>query len=355
MAERWSGAGRNHAGLLGRPTLLTWCGAVLLLAAAVVAGVWRRHELAQAFALIARVRVPQLMVAVAAEALSMACFAAVPRRLLRAGGVRWSLRRTGVIVVAANAVAGALPGGAALAGAWTFRQLHRRGVDPALAAAVLVCAGALSALGLGIVIVVGLATLGATGAAAVLRPVADLLGLALLVGLVLLVLSRLAGFRAALRRCWDRAGRRSARVDRAERALARVAEQIRSLRPGPRTWLRPAVFALLNWLFDVACLIACLWALGVGVPWHGILLAYGLTQIPGSLRLTPGSLGVIEASLSVLLVWSGLAPGSAIAATLLYRALSFWALQPVGWACWIGVTLHPDRPGAPDPPPPPHV
>ncbi|MEU4850603.1 lysylphosphatidylglycerol synthase transmembrane domain-containing protein [Streptomyces gilvosporeus] len=340
----------NRAGRLVRPGWLTWCGACLLLAAAVGVGVWRRHELAQAFDLISRVHVPQLTVAVGVEALSVACFAAVPRWLLREGGVWWSLRRMAAIVVAANAVAGALPGGAALASAWTFRQLNRRGVEPALAAAVLVSAGALAALGLSILIVVGMFTVGATGATAVLRPAAGLLGLALLFGLAVFSMSRFAGTRAALRRCWVRAGRRSARVCRAQQALAQVVEQIRSLRPGFRTWLRPAVLALLNWTFDAACLAACLWALGVGVPWHGLLLAYGLTQIPGSLRLTPGSLGVVEASLSVLLVLYGLSPGSAIGATLLYRAISYWALQPIGWACWIGVTFHADQPETSDPP-----
>lgn len=354
MSERSYTTVERRAGRLVRPGWLTWRGAALLLAAAVWVAVWRRHELAQAFDLISRVRVPQLTVAVGLEALSVACFAAVPRWLLREGGVRWSLRRMAALVVAANAVAGALPGGAALASAWTFRQLNRRRVEPALAAAVLVSAGALAALGLGILMVVGMFTVGATGAAAVLRPAAGLLALALLFGLALFSLSRFAGFRAALRRWWDRVGQRSARVRRAQQALVQVVEQIRSLRPGFRTWLRPAMLALLNWTLDAACLAACLWALGVGVPWHGLLLAYGLTQIPGSLRLTPGSLGVIEASLSVLLVLYGLAPGSAIGATLLYRAISYWALQPIGWACWIGVTFHADRPETSDRPSSPH-
>jgi hypothetical protein len=96
---------------------------------------------------------------------------------------------------------------------------------------------------------------------------------------------------------------------------------------------------LLNWVFDAACLAASLWALGIGVPWHGLLLAYALTQITGSLRITPGGLGLVEASLSALLIAYGLQPGQAFAATFLYRIISYWALQPVGWASWIGVTL----------------
>ncbi|MEE1769102.1 lysylphosphatidylglycerol synthase transmembrane domain-containing protein [Streptomyces sp. JV185] len=321
-----------------------WLGAGLLVGAAAVVAVWRRHELAQAFYLISRVRVPQLAVAVGCEALSVVCFAAVPRRLLLAGGVRWSLRRMTAIVVAANAVAGALPGGAAFATAWVYRQLSRRGVEPVLGAAVLVVAGALSALGLAILTVLGMFTVGAAGAAAVVRPVAGVLVLALVIGLAVFSLSRFAGFRAAVRRAWFGAGGRSRRVRQAQLLLVRVVEQARSLQPGFRPWLRPAAYAALNWGFDAACLAACLWALGIGVPWRGILLAYALTQIPGSLRLTPGSIGVVEASLSALLVLYGLPPGPAIAGVLLYRAISYWALQPVGWANWIGVTFQADRP-----------
>ncbi|TGB09179.1 flippase-like domain-containing protein [Streptomyces palmae] len=324
-----------------------WLGAGLLVGAAVLVAVWRRHEFAQAFNLISRVRVPQLAVAVACEALSLVCFAAVPRRLLLASGVRWSLRRMTAIAVAANAVAGALPGGAAFATAWVYRQLSRRGVEPMLAAAVLVVAGALSALGLAILIVSGLLTVGTAGAAAVVRPLAGILALALVIGLVVFSLSRFAGFRTIVRRTWVRAGERFRQLRRAQTLLVRVVEQARNLQPGFRPWLRPAAYALLNWVFDAACLTACLWALDIGVPWRGILLAYALTQIPGSLRLTPGSIGVVEASLSALLVLYGLSPGAAIAGALLYRAISYWALQPVGWAIWIRLTFQADRPSPP--------
>jgi uncharacterized protein (TIRG00374 family) len=58
------------------------------------------------------------------------------------------------------------------------------------------------------------------------------------------------------------------------------------------------------------------------------------------LRLTPGNLGVVEAGLTALLAAYGVPAREALAAALLYRAVSFWAFQPVGWACWAAVTLH---------------
>lgn len=49
---------------------------------------------------------------------------------------------------AANAMVGVLPGGAAFAAAWAFRQLPRRGVEQVLAAASPVVSGAFAALSL---------------------------------------------------------------------------------------------------------------------------------------------------------------------------------------------------------------
>ncbi|WBO62181.1 lysylphosphatidylglycerol synthase transmembrane domain-containing protein [Streptomyces camelliae] len=312
----------------------------MLVAAAVVVALTRRHELVEAYHLVARVRLPQLAIAVGCEAMSVACFAAVQCRLLRAGGVIWSMGRMTAIATGANAVAGALPGGVAFAAAWTFRQLCRRGVEQVLAGAVLVVSGVLSALSLFALLVVGALAAGSGGPGAVVRPVVGVLVLCLGTGLVVLGLSRVVGFRRVVRRTWTGAAERSRRIRQAEEALARLVDQARTVEPGFRPWLRPFAYAVLNWGFDAACLAACLWALGIGVPWHGLLLSYALTQVTGSLHLTPGNLGVVEASLSALLVAYGLQPGQAIAATLLYRIISYWLLQPIGWASWMGVTLN---------------
>ncbi|WOP38993.1 lysylphosphatidylglycerol synthase transmembrane domain-containing protein [Streptomyces sp. Li-HN-5-13] len=325
-------------GRSARSGLLWWLAAVVLVVAVVLVAVLRRRELAQAYHLMAGVRPLPVTVAVVCEALSLVCFAAVYRWLLAAGGIRWNLRRTSAVVVAANAVAGALPGGAAFSAAWVFRQMRRRGVEQVLAAAVLVVAGGLSLLGLAVVLVAGVVASGPARLLTVLLPMVVVL-LVLGIGLAVFGATRFPGFQAAVGRAWRNAGRRSHRILRGQEALAHLVGQARSLQPGPRPWLRPLAFALLNWVFDIACLAASLWALGIGVPWRSLLLAYVLTQIPGSLRLTPGSLGIVETSLSALLVLYGLRPGPAIAATLLYRAISYWALQPIGWACWLAITL----------------
>jgi hypothetical protein len=75
------------------------------------------------------------------------------------------------------------------------------------------------------------------------------------------------------------------------------------------------------------------------VPWRGVLVAYGLTQLSASLPVTPGGLGVVEGSLAALLVAYGMPASEALAATLLYRLVSFWSLAPIGWMVWFGIEL----------------
>jgi hypothetical protein len=73
-------------------------------------------------------------------------------------------------------------------------------------------------------------------------------------------------------------------------------------------------------------------ATGSAVPWHGLFLAYGVGMTAGSVGLTPGGLGVIDAALSAGLVASGISGQHALAAVLVYRLISFWLVMAVGWA-----------------------
>ncbi|MEV5845352.1 lysylphosphatidylglycerol synthase transmembrane domain-containing protein [Streptomyces sp. NPDC051985] len=338
-----SRAGAGDSGLVrgsaARPGWVWWVCAGLIGVGAALFALSRRRELAEAYHLITRVRPLGVAVAVAFEALSVLCFAAVPRWLLRTGGVRWSLGRMTSTTMAANAMAGALPGGAAVSAAWLLRYLSRRGAGHVLAVAVVVTAGVASALSLLLLLAVGVLLAGPAGPDAVVRPVVTVLLIALTTGVVVLGLCGFAPVRRVLRRVWGAVCRRFGWARRIGSDLAGLVGQVRGVEPRLLPWLWPLTFALLNWTADVACLAATMWALGVPVPRRGLLLAYALTQLAGSLRLTPGNLGIAEATLSALLVVYGLPPGRAIAATFLYRVISYWALQPVGWSCWIALTL----------------
>ena len=76
--------------------------------------------------------------------------------------------------------------------------------------------------------------------------------------------------------------------------------------------------------FDYGCLLAALRATGANPQPSLVLLSYAAAGIVALLPLTPGGLGIVEASLSGLLILAGVSPGSAFLATLAYRVASYW-------------------------------
>ena len=76
--------------------------------------------------------------------------------------------------------------------------------------------------------------------------------------------------------------------------------------------------------FDYGCLLAALRATGTSPRPSLVLLAYSAAGIIVLLPLTPGGLGIVEASLSGLLILAGVHPGEALLATLAYRIASYW-------------------------------
>jgi uncharacterized protein (TIRG00374 family) len=76
--------------------------------------------------------------------------------------------------------------------------------------------------------------------------------------------------------------------------------------------------------FDYACLLAALRATGADPRPSVMLLAYSAANIVALLPVTPGGLGLVEASLSGLLILASIRPGDAFLATLAYRIASCW-------------------------------
>jgi uncharacterized membrane protein YbhN (UPF0104 family) len=71
--------------------------------------------------------------------------------------------------------------------------------------------------------------------------------------------------------------------------------------------------------FDYGCLLAALRATGAHPRPSLVLLAYSAAGIIALFPLTPGGLGIVEASLSGLLILAGVHPSDAVLATLAYR------------------------------------
>ncbi|MHB8671894.1 MAG: lysylphosphatidylglycerol synthase transmembrane domain-containing protein, partial [Acidimicrobiales bacterium] len=302
--------------------------------AAVGVAVWvisgKRGEIADAGSELTHLRPGWLAAAVAAELASILAFAALQRRLLHAGGVEVGLVPLTGITFAGNALQNSLPGGAAVASVYAFRQFRRRGASDLLSTWMLIAVSVLSGGALAIVAGVGLAM--AEGQAAALGLVGAIVGVLVLTVLAVVVAVRRGALRVVARRAIGISQRLVHRPRGDPRTIVSDIEaQLLAVTPRRHDWLVSLALAILNWLWDASCLAMSFLAIGNAVPWRALLLAYGAAQLAANLPITPGGLGVVEGSLTIALVAYGGGRVGSVAAVLLYRIISFWGLLVVGW------------------------
>ncbi|HET9731840.1 MAG TPA: YbhN family protein [Acidimicrobiales bacterium] len=315
---------------------LRWILALALLATAGWQLASRRRQLGDAVALFGHLRWWAVGLACGAEVASLLSFAAEQRRLLAAGRVSIGLRSMARIVVAGNALGTSLPGGVAWSAGWEWNQLRRRGADRPTVIWVLLAAGTLSSFALFVVIAVGIFVAGDEGPLASTRPeVAGLAAIPVLVGGVSLLVHRVT----FVGRLLGRPGSWLTRRFPSTRVAVRLYRSLTAIRPRNSQWAAAGGLALGNWLFNGACMVCAMSALSVRVPWRGVLVSYGFSQVAASFPITPGGLGVVEGSLAALLVAYGMATDQALASVALYRLVSFWGAIAVGWVVWATVVL----------------
>jgi len=310
------------------------------VAAAAYAISGKADELSGASSYLAHLRWEWVVIALVAEAVSYLSYAALQRRLLLAGQIRVPMVPMTGISLAQNAIQSSLPGGVVFYAAYTFRQFRRFGADEVLSGWTLVAVNAVSFTALSAIAAAGLGMALGTGSA--LDLVEVILGIVVLTALMVVAWierDRVLPHFARAIRLWQRLAHRPSTEVSAEQLIDGWLERIASVSPNKRDWAWAGTAAFGNWGFDCGCLTLSFLAVGAGVPWRGLLLAYGAGQLASILPITPGGLGVVEGSLTVALVTFGGAQDSTVAAVLVYRLISFWLMLPVGWASWGTLTL----------------
>ena len=121
-----------------------------------------------------------------------------------------------------------------------------------------------------------------------------------------------------------------------------------------RQWWQALLLSAGRLAFDYLCLLAALRATGSHPRPSVILIAYAVAGVIGMIPITPGGLGIVEASLTGLLVLSEVNSSQAVLATLTYRLASYWLpllAGPVAYALFrIRYRSHPSS-SAPRPAP----
>jgi uncharacterized membrane protein YbhN (UPF0104 family) len=264
------------------------------------------------------------------QAGSYGCMWAIQRLALRMD--RWGPVITSQL--AANAFGRIVPGGLAAAGAMQYSMLVRAGAPPVAAATGMTAS---SLLVFGTLLALPLLALPAIIGGA---PVDRGLERAAIAGGVLFALIFAGG---ALAFAFDRPlvllGRAAESVH--NRLLPRreplhgVPERLLRERDIVRhtlgsRWWEAVLFASGRWVLDYLSLLGALTAVGANPRPSLVLLAFCAAQALGSLPLTPGGLGFVEAGLTGTLALAGVPGGEAVVATLAYRLVSFWLPIPAG-------------------------
>jgi uncharacterized protein (TIRG00374 family) len=275
-----------------------------------------------------------LVVGVACEVASFICAIALLKLVLRSKA--WFPVVTAML--AGNAVTNTLPGGDAVGASVQYRMLASTGIDSVqaaggLAVSSIIGVGALFALPIFALPVIvggesvspGLVHAGELGA----------IGFVLIVALGVVVLTtdrtllRLGTILQWLINKVPR--RRKPSVDLGRRLLGER-DKVRS--DLGKNWWKAILLVGGRIGLDYSSLLAVLRATGVRPNPALVLLAYSATAVLALLPITPGGLGIVEASLSGLLVLARIPSANAVVATLAFRVGSYWLPTIAGGVCY---------------------
>jgi len=308
--------------------------AIIAIAVMAVAAAAERSRLAGSLTVLGHLRWIWLPIGILLEAISMAAFAAMFRRLLTVGHVRPTRTSMLATIYTANAMSVSVPlAGPGLAAAYLFRRFTRLGAGALLAGWALLVCGVISTVTWVLVLAVGGLASGHTLAFAITVPC---VALVIIATAMIAVATRRPRLRAALEKYLTQALKHGARLlgwpaTDPKLALRAWAGRFGARRISPSSWALATGDSLVNWLADAGVLAVSILAVGAAVPWRDLLLVYLAGVGARSLSLTPGGLAITEGAISVALVASGLHVGQAVAAAVLYRLVSFWLIAAVGW------------------------
>jgi uncharacterized protein (TIRG00374 family) len=300
--------------------------------------VWlERGSVRHSFTVLGDARLYWIPLAIFVESVSMVTLARMQRRLLRAGGVRLPINAMLGIIYASNSISVSIPiAGSPMSAAFSFRAFARRGADRSLAGWALAMSGVISTVTFALIVAMGAivsgnvvaAVLGALAGSATVVPVLAWL-IAIRNDRVRTPLSAAAAWSLRL------VQRIIHRPKGEPRELVDVTiERVEGLHLRGRGWAFVFWLATVNWVADIACLAVSIMAVGSPVPWSALILAWSVGVGAASFGITPGGLGVVEAALAAALVAAGVHSPKAVAAVLVYRLISFWLVDAVGWALY---------------------
>ncbi len=283
--------------------------------------------------------------AVVAQAVSLASYALLYRRVLASLGARLRFGLAAQVTLATFLVSHVTPFGSATGALLNVSTLETEGVaasttGEAIGLTSLVSATALVALfGAGLV---------ATAGRHLSRSYVAIAGIALTLVVCAAAATLLVGAHPAIAE-W--AGRRVAVLARRVRpsidpekvahASGRLVSLARSALTG-RAFFESFGFAVADLLFDLLSLDLMFLAFGYQPGFGPLAVAYAAANIASVIPITPGGLGVVEVTLVAITVGFGAPRATAVLAILGYRVVNYWLPLPPGALAYLRLRLTPN-------------
>ena len=250
----------------------------------------------------------------------------------------WRLFR---IQLSTKSVSEVLPAGSAASSALGFKLLTSSGVPGPDAGFALATAGLGSAVVLNFILWVGLiASIPGQGVNAAYGSAA-LVGVILMLVATGLVVGLIDGQGRAERSIKWIATKLRMNPDNAANVLRQLGFRLQGLAREPGLKERVFIWALLNWLLDMAALWVFLLAFGADIDVRNLIVAFGLANIMAVVPITPGGLGIVEGIYIPTLVGFGLTRSVATVGVLSYRIAQYWMPLIVGAIVYLSLRVGP--------------
>jgi uncharacterized protein (TIRG00374 family) len=288
-----------------------------------------------------------LLAGVALEAGALVCYGQLTRTVLPAQR-NLSLFTVMRIQMTTLSISHCAPGGSATGTALGYRLLTQAGVAPSDVGFALATQGIGSAVLLNIVLWIALIISIPVWGFSAVYVVAAVVGVILLAAsasLLFLFTRSEERMGAALERQANRLPFVDGVALRA--SFGRVAVRLKQFSHQRGLLLRAGLWGCANWLLDAASLAVFVGAFGHWVNPDGLLVAFGLANVLAALPITPGGLGVVEATLTSILVGFGTPRGAATLGVVAYRLINFWLPIPLGGVSYLSLQVNKSRPRRP--------
>ena len=287
-----------------------------------------------------------VLAAAIGQAMSLACYALLYRRVLASFGARLRFSLVARVVLASFLVSHLTPFGSATGTLLNVSALEAEGVTAATTSEAIGVTSLVSSAALVAVFGAGFI---ATAGRNISRDYVMIAGIALALVVCMAALAILVGAHPGVA---ERAVRRLARVARhlrpsidpeqAAQTSRQLVTSARSALTG-RAFLASSGFAAADLLFDLFSLDLMFLAFGYQPGFGPLAVAYAAANIASAIPLTPGGLGVIEVTLIAVTVGFGAPRATAVLAVLGYRLVNYWLSLLPGALAYLHLRLR--RPG----------